>query len=141
MKSHTSNVYFKRQLLFFFPGFEVYFQKEFVKEVLETINHRCFNNSKSVHVNTHAHWQCIPLWVAVSNEQNKYSLCKQSIKTDTRFLWFGRQEDIKYPPLITHLILRLTFCRVTVLWFLTWKNSIIIILCIRTLSTHKNSYH
>ena len=99
MKSHTSNVYFKRQLLFFFPGFEVYFQKEFVKEVLETINHRCFNNSKSVHVNTHAHWQCIPLWVAVSNEQNKYSLCKQSIKTDTRFLWFGGQEDIKYPPL------------------------------------------
>ena len=63
----------------------MYFQEEFIKEVLGTINHRCFNNSQSVHVNTHAHWQCIISLAEVSNDQNKYSLCKQSIKTRYTF--------------------------------------------------------
>lgn len=73
MNQRTGNIYFKRQLLFS-PGFEVYFQEAFVKEVLGTIHHRCFNNSNSVYVNTHAHWQRITLWVEVSNDQNKHSI-------------------------------------------------------------------
>lgn len=139
MKQFTLNIYLKIQLPVS-PEFEVHFQEDFVKEVLGTVNHRCFNNSKSVYVNTPAQGQCITLWVGVSNDQNKYSVCKQSIKTDTHFPGLTVQE-VEYPHLTdkrNSLILRLTLQSDTVLLLNLEKKFIIMCSRIRALSKRKN---